>query len=59
MQSGGRDDAVSVILVEQNAHLALKISDRATALSTGQIALEGRSSEPLNDERIKRAFLGV
>jgi branched-chain amino acid transport system ATP-binding protein len=45
-------------LVEQNSRIALKISARAYALSTGAVALSGRSAELLNDERVKTLYLG-
>ena len=54
-----RDDKVSVILVEQNSRMALKVSQRAYALSTGKIALEGSSAALQNDERVKRLYLGA
>jgi len=54
-----RDDKVSVILVEQNSRMALKVSQRAYALSTGRIALEGNSAELQNDERVKQLYLGA
>ena len=54
-----RDDKVSVILVEQNSRMALKVSQRAYALSTGSIALEGDSAELQNDERVKKLYLGA
>jgi len=53
-----RDEQVSVLLVEQNSRIALKISARAYALSTGSVALSGRSAELLNDERVKTLYLG-
>jgi len=53
-----RDEKVSVLLVEQNSRIALKISARAYALSTGAVALSGRSAELLNDERVKTLYLG-
>jgi branched-chain amino acid transport system ATP-binding protein len=53
-----RDEQVSVLLVEQNSRIALKISARAYALSTGAVALSGRSAELLNDERVKTLYLG-
>jgi len=49
---------VSVVLVEQNSRMALRISERAYVLTTGQIALSGRSTEMLNDERVKHLYLG-
>ena len=53
-----RDNGVSVLLVEQNSRMALRISQRAYALTTGRVALSGASSELLNDERVKRLYLG-
>ena len=53
-----RDENVSVLLVEQNSHMALSISHRAYALSTGTVAIEGVSRELLADERVKKLYLG-
>ena len=53
-----RDEKVSILLVEQNSRMALRISQRAYALSTGKIALAGNSAELLNDERVKKLYLG-
>lgn len=53
-----RDEGVSVLLVEQNSRMALSISNRAYALTTGSVAISGNSKELLNDERIKAAYLG-
>ena len=53
-----KDDKVSVILVEQNSRMALRVSHRAYALANGSVALSGKSSELLNDERVKRLYLG-
>ncbi len=53
-----RDEKVSVLLVEQNSRMALRISQRAYALTTGSVALSGISSEMLTDERVKRLYLG-
>src|SRR5205807_7711910 len=49
---------VSVLMVEQNATMALSIADRGYVLSTGQIVLEGPASELLASEDLKRAYLG-
>lgn len=48
----------TVLLVEQNAKKALSIADRAYVLETGNIVLEGKASELLNDDSIKKAYLG-
>ncbi len=53
-----RDEGVSVLLVEQNSRMALSISNRAYALTTGNVAISGNSKELLNDDRIKAAYLG-
>jgi branched-chain amino acid transport system ATP-binding protein len=49
---------MSVLLVEQNAYLALNISHRAYVLKNGEIALQGKSSELLSNPEIKKAYLG-
>lgn len=48
----------TVLLVEQNAKKALSIADRAYVLETGKIVLEGKASDLLNDDSIKKAYLG-
>lgn len=48
----------TVLLVEQNAKKALSIADRAYVLETGRITLEGKASELMNDESVKKAYLG-
>lgn len=48
----------TVLLVEQNAKKALSISDRAYVLETGKIALTGKASDLINDDKIKKAYLG-
>ncbi len=53
-----RDEKVSVLLVEQNSRMALRISQRVYALSTGSIALSGNSADLLQDERVKLLYLG-
>ena len=53
-----QEEKVSVLLVEQNSRMALRISQRAYALETGKIALSGESASMLNDERIKQLYLG-
>jgi branched-chain amino acid transport system ATP-binding protein len=53
-----RRQGVPVLLVEQNAFMALQIADRGYVLETGRIVLEGRGSELLEREEVKRAYLG-
>lgn len=48
----------TVLLVEQNAKKALSIADRAYVLETGKIVMEGKASELMNDDSIKKAYLG-
>ena len=54
-----RDEGVSVILVEQNSRMALSISHRAYAMTTGSVVISGNSKELLHDDRIKAAYLGA
>ena len=51
-------DGTTVLLVEQNAHLALQIASRAYVLETGRVALSGPASELLASEEMRRAYLG-
>ena len=53
-----RDEKVSVLLVEQNSRMALRISQRAYALSTGTVALSGNSADLLRDDRVQHLYLG-
>lgn len=48
----------TILLVEQNANMALKCANRAYVIRTGAIEIEGTAEELLNDERIKKAYLG-
>ena len=49
---------ITVLLVEQNAKMALSISNRAYVLETGSISIEGNAAELLDDPRVKKAYLG-
>lgn len=53
-----RHHGVTIMLVEQNAFLALDISDKGYVLETGRVALEGDSQRLLQDEHVKKAYLG-
>ncbi len=53
-----RESGTTVLLVEQNAKKALAISDRAYVLETGKIVLSGKASDLINDESVKKAYLG-
>lgn len=48
----------TVLLVEQNAKKALSIADRGYVLETGKIVLEGNAQDLLNDESVRKAYLG-
>lgn len=48
----------TIMLVEQNANMALQCADRAYVIRTGAIEIEGSANDLLNDERIKKAYLG-
>jgi branched-chain amino acid transport system ATP-binding protein len=50
---------LTILLVEQNATLALEISHRAYVLKTGEIIMEGAGSELLADDRVRQSYLGV
>jgi branched-chain amino acid transport system ATP-binding protein len=52
------ESGVAVLMVEQNATMALSIADRGYVLSTGEIVLEGAAAELLRSEDLKRAYLG-
>ena len=49
---------VTVLLIEQNANMALKIADLAYVLETGRITMSGTGAELLANEKIKEAYLG-
>ena len=51
-------EGATVLLVEQNAQLALEISDRAYVLEAGKVLLQGPARELLNDPKVKEAYLG-
>jgi len=48
----------TILLVEQNAHMALSIANKAYVLETGKIVLEGDSQKLLNDDAVRSAYLG-
>jgi branched-chain amino acid transport system ATP-binding protein len=54
-----RERGVTVLLVEQNAHLSLEIADRAYVLETGRIVMQGEAKEIAGDPRVKAAYLGA
>ena len=52
------EEGVTVLLIEQNANMALKIADRAYVLETGNITMSGTGAELLVDPKVKEAYLG-
>ena len=54
-----QSEGTTVLLVEQNAKKALSIADRAYVLETGRIIMEGKASDLLEDERVRKAYLGA
>lgn len=59
LEQASRDDGLALLIVEQNANLALAIADRAYVLETGRIVAQGTGAELLADDTIKQAYLGV
>ena len=53
-----KEEGVTILLVEQNAHMALSVANRAYVLETGEIIEEGAGKDLLNDPDIKKAYLG-
>jgi branched-chain amino acid transport system ATP-binding protein len=51
-------DGMAILLVEQNARMALKIAQRAYVMETGRITLSGPATELLNNQRVRDAYLG-
>ena len=51
-------NGITILLVEQNAKMALSISNRAYAMETGKISMEGKAGDLLRDVRVKKAYLG-
>ena len=53
------DQGITVLLVEQNANMALSIADRAYVLETGRITMEGDAKELMDNEQVRKAYLGA
>jgi branched-chain amino acid transport system ATP-binding protein len=53
-----KQQGISILLVEQNSRLALKLSKRAYILELGKIAMEGNSTDLMNNEKVKKYYLG-
>jgi branched-chain amino acid transport system ATP-binding protein len=52
-------NGISVLLVEQNARMALEVCDRAYVFEVGKIAIDGTKNELINNERVKQVYLGI
>jgi branched-chain amino acid transport system ATP-binding protein len=52
------EDGVAVLVVEQNANVSLSIADRGYVLSTGRLVLQGKAADLLQDEGLRKAYLG-
>ena len=59
LERASREDGLALLIVEQNANLALAIADRAYVLETGRIVAQGTGAELLANDTIKQAYLGV
>jgi branched-chain amino acid transport system ATP-binding protein len=53
-----REEGLTVLIVEQNANLALQVAQRGYLLEVGRVVLEGRSDELARDESVRRSYLG-
>lgn len=52
-------EGITILLIEQNALMALKISDRAYVLENGIVSLEGPSKDIINDDKVREIYLGI
>ncbi len=52
------ETGTTVLLVEQNARMALSVADRAYVLETGRVSMSGNAANLVNDDRVKQAYLG-
>ncbi len=59
MISAIHQKGTTILLVEQNAFLALTMSDRSYVLETGKTVLEGKGKELLKNEHVQKAYLGM
>ena len=53
------DRGITILLVEQNAKIALTVSSRAYVLETGSIVMSGKASDLMVDDRVRKAYLGA
>jgi len=52
-------DGVTILLIEQNANMALRLADRGYVMETGAIVMEGAGEELLANDKVRRAYLGI
>ena len=52
-------EGMTILLVEQNAKMALSIAHRAYVLETGKIVLQGKASDMLENDNVRKAYLGA
>jgi branched-chain amino acid transport system ATP-binding protein len=52
-------DGVTILLIEQNAQMALRLANRGYVLETGSIALEGTSHELISNDKVRKAYMGL
>ncbi len=53
------DEGISILLIEQNASLALKLASKGYVLETGRVALEGDTKQLQDNEHVKKVYLGI
>jgi branched-chain amino acid transport system ATP-binding protein len=56
---GLRDQGITILLIEQNVRQTLEVADRAYVLENGRVVSEGKSKELLENDHIKKAYLGL
>ncbi len=54
-----KNQGLTILLVEQNARMAMRIADRVCVLENGKIVLEGLAKELMSNEEIKKSYLGM
>ena len=54
-----QNSGTTILLVEQNAQMALTVANRGYVLETGELVLDGKSDDLLYDERVRKAYLGA
>ncbi|MEG2039212.1 MAG: ABC transporter ATP-binding protein, partial [Oscillospiraceae bacterium] len=52
-------DGMTILLVEQNAKMALSIANRAYVLETGKVVMQGDASELMDNDQVRKAYLGA